>query len=77
MMLIMHIYVFLNFADPNVVNAIKWSKEMDRVFVDNYNRDPSLSWQYFGSSTGFMRQYPGKKWKSCPMVSEIDCTKYI
>ena len=46
--------------DPNVINAIKWSKEMDRVFVDNYNRDPSLSWQYFGSSTGFMRQYPGK-----------------
>ena len=46
-------------GDPKVVNSIKWSSGLDRVFADNYNRDPSLSWQYFGSSTGFMRQYPG------------------
>ena len=50
-------------GDPKVVNAIKWSRGLDRVFLDNYNRDPSLSWQYFGSSTGFMRQYPAMKWR--------------
>ena len=61
------------FPDPKVINAIKWSRGLDRVFIDNYNRDPTLSWQYFGSSAGFMRQYPGvyplnrvgiSKWKS-------------
>jgi hypothetical protein len=48
-------------SDPKVVNAIKWSRGLDRVFVDNYNRDPTLSWQYFGSSAGFMRQFPGNQ----------------
>ncbi|XP_071745547.1 voltage-dependent calcium channel subunit alpha-2/delta-3 isoform X8 [Lepeophtheirus salmonis] len=49
-------------GEPKVINAIKWSRGLDPVFADNYNRDPSLSWQYFGSSTGFMRQYPAMKW---------------
>jgi len=49
-------------GDPKVANAIKWSKGLNRVFTDNYYRDPSLSWQYFASSTGFMRQYPATKW---------------
>jgi voltage-dependent calcium channel alpha-2/delta-3 len=51
-------------GDPKVVNAIKWSKMLDDIFKDNYKRDPSLSWQYFGSSTGFMRQYPAMKWRT-------------
>ena len=51
----------LLFLDPKVINAIKWSRGLDRVFTDNYNRDPTLSWQYFGSSAGFMRQYPGEE----------------
>ncbi len=55
-----------------MVNAIKWSKGLDLVFMDNYNRDPSLSWQYFGSSTGFMRQYPAMKW----LVAEEDPDLY-
>uniref|UniRef100_A0A8C5BE17 Calcium channel, voltage dependent, alpha2/delta subunit 3 n=1 Tax=Gadus morhua TaxID=8049 RepID=A0A8C5BE17_GADMO len=32
------------------------------VFVENFERDPSLIWQYFGSAKGFFRQYPGVKW---------------
>lgn len=31
------------------------------MFVDNFERDPSLIWQYFGSAKGFFRQYPGKE----------------
>jgi len=42
------------------MKAIKWSENLDSIFTNNYRMDPSLSWQYFGSSFGFMRQYPGK-----------------
>lgn len=39
--------------------AIQWSEALDEVFIRNYNSDPALSWQYFGSSSGIMRHYPG------------------
>jgi voltage-dependent calcium channel alpha-2/delta-3 len=43
-----------------VIKAIKWSEALDQTFVKNYRDDPSLSWQFFGSTTGILRQYPGK-----------------
>ncbi|GFG33999.1 hypothetical protein Cfor_04865 [Coptotermes formosanus] len=49
-------------SDQEVLNAIKWSEHLDPLFVNNYEMDPSLSWQYFGSSTGFLRRYPAIKW---------------
>lgn len=52
--------VFYNFAEDTAATAIQWSESLDEVFVRNYNRDPALSWQYFGSTTGIMRHYPGK-----------------
>lgn len=44
----------------NVLKDIQWSEKLDSIFIDNYQKDPTLSWQFFGSSTGFMRQFPGK-----------------
>ena len=41
--------------------GIRWSEYLDLLFVNNYEMDPSLSWQYFGSSSGFLRRYPGIK----------------
>ncbi|XP_066553823.1 voltage-dependent calcium channel subunit alpha-2/delta-3 isoform X2 [Amia ocellicauda] len=49
--------------DPAIVNGVYWSEALNKVFVDNFERDPSLIWQYFGSAKGFFRQYPGIKWK--------------
>uniref|UniRef100_A0A803JAZ7 Calcium channel, voltage-dependent, alpha 2/delta subunit 3 n=1 Tax=Xenopus tropicalis TaxID=8364 RepID=A0A803JAZ7_XENTR len=49
--------------DPEIVNGIYWSEALNKVFVDNFDRDPSLIWQYFGSAKGFFRQYPGIKWE--------------
>lgn len=58
-------------ASP-VIRAIKWSEALDRTFINNYEIDPSLSWQYFGSATGFMRQYPAMNWYMDP-VDLFDC----
>ncbi|KAL6434663.1 hypothetical protein ACFW04_006181 [Cataglyphis niger] len=55
-----------------VIRAIQWSEKLDPIFVNNYEQDPSLSWQYFGSATGFMRQYPAMNWYMVP-VDLFDC----
>uniref|UniRef100_A0A3Q2ZZ10 Calcium voltage-gated channel auxiliary subunit alpha2delta 4 n=1 Tax=Kryptolebias marmoratus TaxID=37003 RepID=A0A3Q2ZZ10_KRYMA len=48
--------------DPNILNAIYNSEALNDVFISNFQRDPTLTWQYFGSSFGFFRIYPGIKW---------------
>lgn len=48
-------------SDSAIVNGVYWSEALNKVFVDNFERDPSLIWQYFGSAKGFFRQYPGKE----------------
>uniref|UniRef100_A0A4W2GUI1 Calcium voltage-gated channel auxiliary subunit alpha2delta 4 n=1 Tax=Bos indicus x Bos taurus TaxID=30522 RepID=A0A4W2GUI1_BOBOX len=48
--------------DPDILNGIYMSEALNAVFVENFQRDPTLTWQYFGSSTGFFRIYPGIKW---------------
>ncbi|CAL8318462.1 unnamed protein product [Lota lota] len=48
--------------DPGILNGVYMSEALNDVFVDNFQKDPTLTWQYFGSSTGFFRLYPGIKW---------------
>ncbi|XP_025207776.1 voltage-dependent calcium channel subunit alpha-2/delta-3 isoform X2 [Melanaphis sacchari] len=47
---------------------LQWSEKLDKVFLQNYRSDPSLSWQYFGSTAGFMRHYPAIRWSAKPSV---------
>uniref|UniRef100_A0A8C5F0W4 Calcium voltage-gated channel auxiliary subunit alpha2delta 4 n=1 Tax=Gopherus evgoodei TaxID=1825980 RepID=A0A8C5F0W4_9SAUR len=47
--------------DPDILNGVYMSEALNPIFVDNFQRDPTLTWQYFGSSTGFFRLYPGKE----------------
>ncbi|XP_040292549.1 voltage-dependent calcium channel subunit alpha-2/delta-4 isoform X2 [Bufo bufo] len=48
--------------DADILNGVYMSEALNPVFVENFQRDPTLTWQYFGSSTGFFRLYPGIKW---------------
>nr|XP_055023861.1 voltage-dependent calcium channel subunit alpha-2/delta-3 isoform X1 [Misgurnus anguillicaudatus] len=60
--------------DSAIVNGVYWSEALNKVFVDNFQQDPSLIWQYFGSAKGFFRQYPGIKWTPDEHgVIEFDC----
>nr|XP_043878240.1 voltage-dependent calcium channel subunit alpha-2/delta-4 isoform X2 [Solea senegalensis] len=48
--------------DPDIINGVYMSEALNDVFIDNFQKDPTLTWQYFGSSTGFFRLYPGIQW---------------
>ncbi|MGH0141041.1 UNVERIFIED_CONTAM: hypothetical protein FKN15_007570 [Acipenser sinensis] len=49
--------------DPGILNGVYMSEALNPLFVENFERDPTLTWQYFGSFTGFFRLYPGIKWQ--------------
>ncbi|RVE51074.1 hypothetical protein evm_004217 [Chilo suppressalis] len=53
---------YIDTDDGEVQNQIAWSEHLDPLFVNNYEIDPTLSWQYYASSTGFMRRYPAMSW---------------
>ncbi|XP_061571000.1 voltage-dependent calcium channel subunit alpha-2/delta-4 isoform X1 [Cololabis saira] len=48
--------------DPDILNGVYMSEALNDIFMDNFKKDPTLTWQYFGSATGFFRLYPGIKW---------------
>ncbi|XP_076242434.1 voltage-dependent calcium channel subunit stolid isoform X2 [Calliopsis andreniformis] len=49
-------------SDREVAAGIQWSEYLDLLFVNNYESDPSLSWQYYGATSGFLRRFPGISW---------------
>ena len=59
------VHVPVNVYDEsyNLLNHVKWSDSLDTVFKNNKEFDPNLSWQFFASSTGFLRLYPAAKWR--------------
>eukprot|EP00795_Rhopilema_esculentum_P000703 gene703-10412_t len=63
---VVHIPTEVYDRSPKVARDIKWTKNLNKVFVDNFEMFPDLSWQYFGSAEGIHRQYPGRGWPVTP-----------
>ncbi len=47
--------------DPDVLNGINWSGDLDEVFKKNRQEYPGIYWQSFGSRNGYLRVYPAAK----------------
>ncbi|CAL1679525.1 unnamed protein product [Lasius platythorax] len=63
-----------------VVEDITRTELLDDTFRQNYESDPALSWQYFGSVTGVLRHYPAMQWRTSieddddePLPDLYDC----
>jgi VWA N-terminal len=44
----------------SVLNGVAWSATLDETFRRNFKDDTTLSWQYFASQSGFLRNFPGE-----------------
>lgn len=56
-------------SDPEVAAAIQWSEHLDLLFINNYESDPTLSWQYYGATVGFLRRFPAISWPPIDTLS--------
>ncbi|XP_063616481.1 voltage-dependent calcium channel subunit alpha-2/delta-3-like [Cydia splendana] len=67
-----HVPTNIFFREEEPRKAILWTKDLNDIFTKNYNADPSLTWQYFGSSHGVLRFFPAMRWNQ--MDTDIyDC----
>ncbi|XP_071807181.1 voltage-dependent calcium channel subunit alpha-2/delta-3-like [Asterias amurensis] len=46
----------------DTINAVYYTKDLDEVFISNFEQDQQLRWQYFGSVEGVLRKFPGREW---------------
>ncbi|KAL7039794.1 hypothetical protein ACKWTF_000119 [Chironomus riparius] len=52
----------VDLSDSELQSSISWSSHLDPLFANNLEKDSALSWQYFGSKSGFLRRFPGTAW---------------
>ncbi|KAK9873044.1 hypothetical protein WA026_020780 [Henosepilachna vigintioctopunctata] len=50
--------------DRDILEGARWTEPLDLIFKENFESDPTLTWQYFTSPYGYMRHYPATKWSS-------------
>ncbi|UJR35966.1 hypothetical protein I4U23_028707 [Adineta vaga] len=58
-----HVPTIIYSLNQEILLTANWSYNLNQAFIDNYNQDPELTWQYFCSQTGLYRVWPGHKWE--------------
>lgn len=50
-----------------------WTKSLNQEFISNIRKNHNLDWQYFCSTVGLYRQYPGTYWSVAANEDFYDC----
>jgi voltage-dependent calcium channel alpha-2/delta-3 len=58
-----HVPTIIYSLGKEILLTANWSYNLNQAFIDNYNQDPELTWQYFCSQTGLYRVWPGHMWE--------------
>ncbi|CAF1990161.1 unnamed protein product [Rotaria magnacalcarata] len=58
-----HVPTIIYSLNREILLTANWSYNLNQAFIDNYNHDPELTWQYFCSQTGLYRVWPGHIWE--------------
>ncbi|CAF1134734.1 unnamed protein product [Adineta steineri] len=58
-----HVPTIIYSLNQEILLTANWSYNLNQAFIDNYNQDPELTWQYFCSQTGLYRVWPGHIWE--------------
>ncbi|XP_033745436.1 voltage-dependent calcium channel subunit alpha-2/delta-3-like isoform X2 [Pecten maximus] len=68
------IHVPTNVYDKNALiqNGVKWSEALNERMLQNDREIKGLTWQYFCSSDGFFRIFPGIRWPQDNKGGNID-----
>ena len=59
--------------DLDINMTAYWTEDLDKHFKKNYDQDNEIFWQYFCSSNGLFRRFPGAYW-NVPLYEDFfDC----
>ncbi len=64
-------------SDPDILNGVLMSEALNDIFTSNFDKDPTLTWQYFGSSAGFFRLYPGNHHTTVLLLQMHHCWLFL
>ncbi|KAI0984621.1 hypothetical protein GJ496_002711 [Pomphorhynchus laevis] len=57
-----HVPTIIYEQSDEILHSAAWSFHLNNAFLENYQNDPEITWQYFCGATGLYRTWPGTEW---------------